>query len=647
MVETWNEAKADFSRPAGLHKLFEEQAARTPQRVAVSGNGEDLTYAELDARANRLAHLLHKRGVTRGALVGLGMVCAPGLIVGILGILKAGGAYVPLDPAYPGARLALMAGDAGLHWVVVDTTFPEGLLVSLPNVDVVRLDTDSLVLAAEPVTPLEVVSAPADLAYVIYTSGSTGQPKGVMVTHANVTRLMRATETWYGFQESDVWTLFHSYAFDFSVWEIWGALLYGGRLVLVPADVSRTPELFHQLLIDEQVTVLNQTPSAFRQLNAVDAAVGGRLALRYVIFGGEALELSMLTPWIERRGADSPQLINMYGITETTVHVTYRRITRADVERERGSVIGTRLPDLGLYVVDEHLQPVPIGVPGELLIGGAGLARGYLNRPDLTAARFVPNPFGPGRLYRSGDLARRLFDGDLEFLGRIDQQVKIRGFRVELGEIEGVLATQPDVQSAAVIVREDRPGDRRLAAYIVPRHRESPPDLAELRRCCRDRLPDYMRPASFSIVERLPVTRNGKLDGTALPAPQAAATPGARVEPRDADEAALCTLWAEVLNLPVVGVTDNFFELGGHSLLATQLLTRIEDRFAVHLSLRALFEQPTVEGLCTAVKAARSATRVLARGPELLKTTRVKRRVMVDNDGEVTPVAAGDQKAGI
>jgi amino acid adenylation domain-containing protein len=649
VVETWNRAVADFSPSVSLHKLFEEQAVRTPHRIAISGNGQDLSYAELDASANRLAHLLHKRGVTRGALVGLGMVCAPGLIVGILAILKAGGVYVPLDPAYPATRLALMAEDARLRWVVVDTTFPDAVLVSLANVDVVRLDTDSLVLAAEPATPLEVVSAPADLAYVIYTSGSTGQPKGVMVTHGNVARLMRATEEWYGFQESDVWTLFHSYAFDFSVWEIWGALLYGGRLVLVPAEVSRTPELFHQLLIDEQVTVLNQTPSAFRQLDAVDAAAGGRLALRYVIFGGEALELSMLTGWVERHGADHPQLINMYGITETTVHVTYRPITRADLDCKRGSVIGTRVPDLALYVVDEHLQPVPIGVPGELLVGGAGLSRGYLNRPDLTATRFVPNPFGSGRLYRSGDVARRLPDGDLEFLGRTDQQVKIRGFRIELGEIEGVLTARPDIQTAAVIVREERPGDRRLVAYVVPRHRESPPDVAELRRFCRDRLPDYMRPASFILLEGLPITRNGKLDRTALPAPQVEAAPSSRVaEPRDADEAALCALWADILNLPQVGVTDNFFELGGHSLLATQLLARIEDRFAVHLSLRALFEQPTVEGLCMAVRAARLAAKVPAPGPELRQTIRVKRCVTVDDNGEVTPVAAGDEReAGI
>jgi amino acid adenylation domain-containing protein len=641
VVEVWNGATPDFSRPGDLHTLFAEQAARTPQRVAISADGKDLTYAELEASANRLAHLLRSRGVMRGALVGLGTERGPALIVGILGILKAGAAYVPLDPTYPAVRLAFMAADSGLRWAVVDKTFPEAVFVSLPAVDLVRLDPDSLVSDGEPALPEDVSNA-ADLAYVIYTSGSTGQPKGVMVTHANVTRLMRATEEWYEFRESDVWTLFHSYSFDFSVWEIWGALLYGGRLVLVPGEVSRTPELFYQLLVDEEVTVLNQTPSAFRQLDAIDAAERGRLALRYVIFGGEALELSVLGPWLERHGADAPQLINMYGITETTVHVTYRRITGADLDCKRASVIGCRVPDLALYVVDEHLQPVPMGVPGELLVGGAGLARGYLNRPDLTAACFIPNPFGTGRLYRTGDLVRWLLDGDLEYLGRIDQQVKMRGFRIELGEIESLLAAQPDIQTAVVVVREDRPGDRRLAAYIVPRDRRCPPDLAKLRRLCHDHLPDYMCPGWFAILDSLPVTRNGKLDHNALPVPQVNAMVGA-AKPRDPDEAAMCELWADVLDVPVVGVIDNFFELGGHSLLATQLTTRIKDRFGVHLSLRSLFERPTVEGLCAALKAARSGAHGPTSGRELYRTIRVKRPVTVNSEGEVTSVARGNE----
>jgi amino acid adenylation domain-containing protein len=635
IFENWNGAMPDFSRPGGLHAWFAEQVARTPQRVAMSGGSENLTYAELDGRANRLAHLLRERGVRRGALVGLGMARTPALIVGLLGILKAGGAYVPLDPAYPTARLAFMAGDADLRWAVVDPSFPRAAFAALDEIDVVLLEAGSPALAAQPATAPEDGSASDDLAYVIYTSGSTGQPKGVMVTHANVLRLLRATEAWYGFGAGDVWTLFHSCAFDFSVWEIWGALLYGGRLVIVSAEASRTPELFYQLLVNEKVTVLNQTPSAFRLLDAVDSVTGGRLALRYVIFGGEALDLSLLRPWFERHGDDAPRLINMYGITETTVHVTYRPITRSDVDRQRGSLIGIRIPDLALYVVDEHLRPVPIGVPGELLVGGAGVTPGYLGRPELTAARFVPNPFRPGRIYRSGDLVRWTPDGDLEYLGRIDQQVKIRGFRIELGEIEQVLATHPDVQTALAIADEDSRGDRRLAAYVVPRRHGSPPDVTELRCLCRERLPDYMRPASFGILERIPMTPNGKLDHTMLRARQPEVPPGGHVEPRNVEEAALCTLWADVLGVPTVGVTDDFFELGGHSLLATRLMARIKDRFAVQLSLQALFEQPTVEGLCTALRAARSASTAPDPGPDLRKATRVKRRVVVDDEGEV------------
>ena len=318
------------------------------------------------------------------------------------------------------------------------------------------------------------------LAYVIYTSGSTGKPKGVLVSHYNVMRLFEATQAWYHFDERDVWTLFHSYAFDFSVWEIWGALLYGGRLVVVPYWVTRSPEAFYDLLGREQVTVLNQTPSAFRQLIRAerDAEVSQELALRLVIFGGEALELWSLGPWFERHGDHKPQLVNMYGITETTVHVTYRPLTVTDLNLASGSVIGGAIPDLQLYVLDMHLQPVPIGVAGEMYVGGAGLARGYLERPELSAERFIPDPYSkvPGaRLYKTGDLVRYLPEGNLEFLGRLDHQVKVRGFRIELGEIEACLGGYPGVREVVVLAREDSPGEKRLVAYVVaPRGADAP-----------------------------------------------------------------------------------------------------------------------------------------------------------------------------
>lgn len=562
-------AVRDFTSPDSLWSWFARQAARTPDRVALSDGAVTVTYAEALAQADRVGRRLRAVGVTRGALVGLCSVRSAELVIGILGILRAGAAYLPLDPAYPIDRLQYMLGDAQVAAVIV-----HGTDLALPHP--CRLELASLVASHEPVpgeaTPEE--AGPEDAAYVIYTSGSTGRPKGCVVTHANVVRLMLATEPWYGFGAEDVWTLFHSYAFDFSVWEVWGALLYSGRLVIVRHEVSRSPEAFHDLLQAERVTVLNQTPSAFRQLQAVDESrPTGALALRTVIFGGEALEPRSLLPWFDRHGDECPRMINMYGITETTVHVTYRWIRRADALSGRGSVIGERIPDLSLYVVDERLEPVPVGVPGELLVGGAGLARGYLNRAELTAERFVRNPFGPGRLYRSGDLARWLADGDLEYLGRMDQQVKIRGFRIELGEIERVLAAVEGVRDAVVLAREDRPGERRLVAYLVPES-GAPVSAAEAREACRTRLADYMVPAAFVLLERLPLTDNGKLDRRALPIPDASAAATAEYQaPESPAERALAEVWSRVLGVPTVGAGDNFFALGGDSILTIQVVS--------------------------------------------------------------------------
>jgi amino acid adenylation domain-containing protein len=360
---------------------------------------------------------------------------------------------------------------------------------------------------------------------VIYTSGSTGKPKGTLLAHDNVLRLFEASDNWFGFNTEDRWTLFHSYAFDFSVWEIFGALLHGGRLVIVPHAISRSPQEFYALLCRERITVLNQTPSAFKQLMQVACAapVGERSALRYVVFGGEALEVRSLRPWFERFGDAAPQLINMYGITETTVHVTYRPLTLADLEHDAGSPLGEPIADLGWYVLDTDLNPVAKGCIGELHVSGAGLARGYLKRADLSALRFVPNPFGDGgaRLYRTGDLARYRADGRIEYAGRIDHQVKIRGFRIELGEIEAQLLALPQIRQAVVL---DQPGAGgvQLVAYIVA---ESPIDTAEqgvwrdqVRHALKDNLPDYMVPAHLLLLDGLPLTANGKLDRRALPA---------------------------------------------------------------------------------------------------------------------------------
>ncbi|MGH9362996.1 MAG: amino acid adenylation domain-containing protein, partial [Thermoanaerobaculia bacterium] len=519
----------------------------------------------------------------------------------ILAILKSGGAYVPLDPDYPRERLAFLVEDAGAPVVLTQ----RALVGRLPATEARVLCLDEEEPGPRPAASLSRRAArPDHAAYVIYTSGSTGRPKGVVVTHANVVRLLRATEAWFGFDQRDVWTLFHSFAFDFSVWELWGALAYGGRLVVVPYEVSRSPEALLDLLAAEGVTVLNQTPSAFRQLIQAGETAGPReLALRYVIFGGEALELQSLRPWFDRHGDERPRLVNMYGITETTVHATYRPLGRPDLDAGRGSVIGRPIPDLRIHLLDRQGQPVPVGVPGEIHVGGAGLARAYHRRAALTAERFVPDGLAGeagARLYRSGDLARWLADGELEYLGRGDDQVKVRGFRVETGEIAAALRRHESVRECLVVARED-PGDapheRRLVAYVVPAAGEQPRP-GELRAWLKSRLPEYMVPSAFVALDRLPLTAHGKVDRRALP-PPASARPdvGAVVAPRSPVEEALAALWCEALGLDEVGVEDSFFDLGGHSLLAVKLVARIREAFGVELPVRAVFTSPTVAAL--------------------------------------------------
>ncbi|HEY4575860.1 MAG TPA: amino acid adenylation domain-containing protein, partial [Thermoanaerobaculia bacterium] len=583
-----------------LHRRFEAQVDRAPEAVAVSADGEPLTYRDLDAWANRIARHLQASGVRPGDRVALRLERSAGMVAALLGVLKAGAAYVPIDPAYPEERIAFTLEDSGA-----------ALLLAA---------ADLAAAGSCGARRLEVPVAPDLPAYVIYTSGSTGRPKGVVVTHANAARLFTATDPWLNFGSEDVWTLFHSYAFDFSVWEIWGALLYGGRLVVVPYWVSRSPEAFHALLREERVTVLNQTPSAFRQLIWAAEGRPADLALRYVIFGGEALEPASLAPWVARYGDQKPRLINMYGITETTVHVTYRPLGTADLAG--GSRIGQPIPDLAVHLLDAGLQPVPVGVPGEIHVGGAGLAQGYLHRPDLTAARFVPDPFAgrPGaRLYRSGDLARRLAGGDLEYLGRADQQVKIRGFRIELGEIEAALTEQPGVREAVVLARSDRSGgsDRSLVAYLVGEEL----DAAALRAALGRRLPDYMVPTAFVFLAALPLTGHGKVDRRALPAPDAA-TPAAATgpPPRDLLERFLAGQFHDVLALPAareLGVGESFFDLGGTSITTAIFTHRLQEALGETVHVVAIFDHPTVASLADYVRESHpAAARRLLEGGE-------------------------------
>ncbi|MFG2984870.1 non-ribosomal peptide synthase/polyketide synthase [Streptomyces sp. NPDC048258] len=606
---------------AALTDLFAEQAARTPDATAVVFDGEHTTYAELDARANRLAHLLTARGAGPDGLIAVALPRSAELVVALLAVLKSGAAYLPIDPDYPADRIAYMLEDARPVLLVTSGDLADRLPAGNgTGTGTLLVDTEETarLLADAPDTRPDVRVLPQHAAYVIYTSGSTGRPKGAVIPHQNVTRLFAATRHWFGFGAEDTWTLYHSYAFDFSVWELWGPLLHGGRLVVVPHAVSRAPGEFLKLLADERVTVLNQTPSAFYQLvqaDAEDPETGNRLALRTVVFGGEALDLRRLADWYERHADDAPLLVNMYGITETTVHVTYQALDRISAATLPGSVIGEAIPDLGLYVLDDALRPVPAGVAGELYVSGAGLARGYLGRPGLTAERFVACPFeGAGsRMYRTGDVVRWTAPGRLEYLGRADHQVKLRGFRIELGEIESVLGSYPPVAQAAVMVREDQPGDKRLVGYVVPRD-ASGVDTAGLRAHLAGVLPDYMVPSTTVVLDDLPLTANGKLDRRALPAPVYGGAVGRG--PRSAHEQILCGLFAEVLGVDSVGVEEGFFDLGGHSLLVTRLVNRVRAVLGVELSVRAVFEAPSVAELAARLEVSGTVR------PELVAVTR-------------------------
>ncbi|QVK34090.1 non-ribosomal peptide synthetase [Pseudomonas syringae] len=596
-LRDWNSNLAVYPSEHCAHQRIEAQAERNPQAIALSFGDQQLSYRQLNQRANQLAHKLREQGVGPDVRVGLAVERGLEMIVGLLAILKAGGAYVPLDPDYPQDRLSFLMHDSGIQLLLTQTS----LLDKLPiPAQVQTLDLADALDGYSTENPLN-QTTPDNLAYVIYTSGSTGKPKGTLLAHHNLMRLFAATDDWFTFSEKDVWTLFHSFAFDFSVWEIFGALLHGGRLVIVPREVTRSPEDFHALLVEQQVTVLNQTPSAFKQLMRVACDSSLPLSLQKIIFGGEALDVASLKPWFERFGDQAPQLINMYGITETTVHVSYRPITLADTQNP-ASPIGEAIPDLSWYVLDADFNPVALGCSGELHIGHAGLARGYHNRAALTAERFVPDPFSSdgGRLYRTGDLARYRAAGTIEYAGRIDHQVKIRGFRIELGEIEARLQALPAVREVSVLAL-----DGQLAAYLVPTQsdQDQQPLRETLKAELRAHLPDYMVPTHFIVLDSMPLTANGKLDRKALPAPDASQLQATYSAPQGELEQQLAAIWADVLKIERVGLSDNFFELGGHSLLAIQVISRIRQQLDVELSLRDLFEARDLEAFALAAGA--------------------------------------------
>jgi amino acid adenylation domain-containing protein/non-ribosomal peptide synthase protein (TIGR01720 family) len=590
LVSGWNDTAVSYPQPHALHELFAAQAARTPDAVAVTYEDEVLSYAALEARANQLAHYLRRRGVGAETVVGLCAERSLAMVVGLLGILKAGGAYLPLDPSYPAERLGYMLGDARAPVLLTQAALLDRLPVH--SAQIIQLDADAAAIAEEPVTaPRSGVDAD-NLAYVIYTSGSTGRPKGVMNSHRGILNRILWMQDAYRLSATDRVLQKTPFGFDVSVWEFFWPLAFGARLVVARPGGHQDPVYLSEVIERAGVTIAHFVPSMLQAfLEAGELERCG--SLRDVMCSGEALPVETQNSFLTRLSA---RLHNLYGPTEAAVDVS---AWRCAVTSSAASVpIGRPISNIALYVVDRYGEPVPVGVAGELLIGGIGVARGYLGRGGLTAERFVPSPFGAGeRLYRTGDLARWRADGALEFLGRLDFQVKLRGLRIELGEIEAALLTHAAVAQAVVVARKESGGDKRLIGYVVPAAGASADiDADELRSHLKRTLPDYMVPPAFVVLEQLPLSANGKLDRKALPAPDASAASHDYLAPRNTVEATLASIFAEVLHQDRVGINDNFFELGGDSILSIQMVARA-NRAGLALNARQMFEQQTVAGL--------------------------------------------------
>ncbi len=588
-----------------LAELFAAQAKKCPSTVALVCAGQSMTYAGLDAASNRLARILIEHGAGPEKFVALCLPRSLEMVTAILAVLKSGAAYVPLDPINPEARLAFFLKDAApvavLTTRALATLLPAGCLI----LDDPAFESALANCADDPVTNEERHGQPRPdhPAYVVYTSGSSGMPKGVIATHRNVVRLFHSDQMPFEFRSDDVWTLFHSFAFDFSAWEIWGALLHGGRLVIVPQDIARTPSAFCELLVDEKVSVLSMTPAAFARLPLTE--LESRLALRTALIGGEAYAPDRMP---HPRGV---ALRNVYGPTETTIFATMGQ----PFSPSRETPIGRPLPNVHAYVLDNRLRPCPLGVAGELYLSGHGLARGYLGRAALTATRFIAHPYAAAgqRLYRTGDLCAWTEDGQLLFRGRADEQLKIHGFRIEPGEIEAVLCALPGVAQAAVIPRQDQSGNKRLVAYLVAaRGAADPPDIGTLRDALAQRLPYYMVPSAFVVLDALPLNPNGKLERKALPAP---GTPSSThfLAPQTPEADLLCSIVRELLCIEQAGLADNFFYLGGDLLLAVQLSAQIRTRLGRHIPVQAIFETPVLGDLAARVGVITDATTAFGR----------------------------------
>ncbi|NEP33690.1 amino acid adenylation domain-containing protein [Moorena sp. SIO3B2] len=591
----WNNTKTDYPRDKCIHQLFEEQVEKTPDAVAVVFEDKQLTYSELNSRANQLAHYLQTLGVKPEVLVGICVERSLLMIVGLLGILKAGGAYVPLDPNYPSERLAYMLSDAGVSVLLTQ----QSLVASLPEhqAEVVCLDNDWETIANQGIqNPPSKVTA-ENLAYVIYTSGSTGTPKGILICHQSVVNFLVFINFCPGLTESDTLNAITTISFDIAALELYLPLIVGAKLVVVPREIATDGYQLLPQLWKSQATVMQGTPATWQML--LTSGLSEQKPKLKVLCGGEALSVQLAHELLET----GSEVWNLYGPTEATIWSTIYQLGDESKPGESGNVItsiGRPIANTQIYILDSNTQPVPIGVLGELHIGGDGLARGYLNRPELTAEKFIPNPFeNNSKLYKTGDLGRYLPDGNIEFIGRIDHQVKIRGYRIETGEIEATLNQHPTVKETVVLAREDNPGEKRLVAYIVSE--DNSLSTSDFREFLQQKLPDYMVPSAFVILEALPLTPNGKVERKALPAPEAKLE-GNFILPRDPVERQLAQIWSEVLNVYPIGVQDNFFDLGGHSLIAVRLMSQIEKQFGKNLPLATIFKGQTIEQLATILR---------------------------------------------
>jgi len=596
LISEWNDTKTDYPNDKCIHQLFEEQDEKTPDAIALVFEDQQISYRELNQRANQLAHYLQRHGVGPEVLVGICVERSIEMIVGLLAILKAGGAYLPLDPDYPKERLDFMLQDAQAKVLLSQQQF----FFSVNHSRVVCLDTDWHRIAIESTHNLQCHVTAENLAYVVYTSGSSGIPKGTEVPHRGVSRLLFGT-TYAQLDSSQTLLQLAPISFDAATFEIWGALLHGGKCALSTGKLTDPREL-GDVLRKRQVNTLWLTAAMFNSV--IDQEPQALGAIKQLLIGGEALSLPHVNKALQH--LPNTRIINGYGPTESTTFTCCYAIPRQLNDDLPSVPIGRPIGNTQIYLLDAHLNPVPIGVAGELHIGGDGLARGYLNRPQLTAEKFIANPFSnePGaRLYKTGDLARYLADGNIEFLGRIDNQVKIRGYRIELGEIEVVLARHPHIQQTVVLAREDTPGNHRLVAYSVATA-TCQPSAPALRTFLERKLPDFMVPSTFVFLDSLPLTPNGKLDRKALPAPDhsRSALDDAFAAPATPVETLLANIWAEVLKLDKIGLHDNFFRLGGHSLLATQVIARIRKSFSIDVALRDIFESPTIAALAQHVQ---------------------------------------------